>query len=176
ELLRRTQGSSALELTYDGLGNLLTAVSTSAKATKTIDYTVDGFNRRVGKQVGGKFVRAWLYRDDLRPVAEITDTGVFSHFVYAGDAPGAPDFMLRAGVPFRFIKDHLGSVRLVVNATTGVIAQRLDYDEFGNVTTDSAPGFQPFGFAGGLYDADTALVRFGSRDYDPRVGRWASKD
>jgi RHS repeat-associated protein len=176
ELLRRTQGSSALELTYDGLGNLLTAVSTNAKATKTIDYTVDGFNRRVGKQVGGKFSRAWLYRDDLRPVAEITDGGVFSHFVYAGDAPGAPDFMLRVGVPFRFVKDHLGSVRLVVNATTGVVAQRLDYDEFGNVAADSAPGFQPFGYAGGLYDADTGLVRFGARDYDPAVGRWASKD
>jgi len=33
-----------------------------------------------------------------------------------------------------------------------------------------------FGFAGGLYDADTGLVRFGARDYDPVVGRWTSKD
>ena len=36
--------------------------------------------------------------------------------------------------------------------------------------------FQPFGFAGGIYDADTGLVRFGARDYDPEVGRWTSKD
>ena len=34
----------------------------------------------------------------------------------------------------------------------------------------------PFGFAGGLYDEDTGLVRFGARDYDPRIGRWTSKD
>jgi RHS repeat-associated protein len=34
----------------------------------------------------------------------------------------------------------------------------------------------PFGFAGGLYDAATGLVRFGARDYDPSVGRWTSKD
>jgi RHS repeat-associated protein len=34
----------------------------------------------------------------------------------------------------------------------------------------------PFGFAGGLYDPDTALVRFGARDYDPTIGRWVSKD
>jgi RHS repeat-associated protein len=27
-----------------------------------------------------------------------------------------------------------------------------------------------------LYDADTGLLRFGARDYDPSVGRWASKD
>ena len=37
----------------------------------------------------------------------------------------------------------------------GAIAQRLDYDEFGNVLADTNPGFQPFGFAGGLYDRDT---------------------
>ena len=35
---------------------------------------------------------------------------------------------------------------------------------------------QPFGFAGGLYDADTKLVRFGARDYDPETGRWTCKD
>jgi hypothetical protein len=44
----------------------------------------------------------------------------------------------------------------------------IDYDEFGNVTNDTAPGTIPFGFAGGLYDKDTGLVRFGARDYDPR--------
>jgi RHS repeat-associated protein len=44
------------------------------------------------------------------------------------------------------------------------------------VLSDSAPGFQPLGFAGGIYDADTGLVRFGTRDYDPIVGRWVSKE
>jgi len=35
----------------------------------------------------------------------------------------------------------------------------------------TSTGFQPFGFAGGLYDRDTNLVRFGARDYDPETGR-----
>jgi RHS repeat-associated protein len=64
----------------------------------------------------------------------------------------------------------------VVNASTGAVAQRIDYDEFGRVTLDTNPGFQPFGFAGGIDDRDVALVRFGARDYDATSGRWTGKD
>jgi len=81
-----------------------------------------------------------------------------------------------AALGYRLVTDHLGSPRLVVNTADGSVAQRIDYDEFGRVTMDTAPGFQPFGFAGGLYDPDTGLVRFGRRDYDAATGRWAAKD
>ena len=84
--------------------------------------------------------------------------------------------MLRDGQTYKLITDHLGSVRMVVNVNTGAIVQQMKYDEFGRVTEDSHPGFQPFGFAGGLYDSDTGLVRFGARDYDSAVGRWTAKD
>jgi RHS repeat-associated protein len=32
------------------------------------------------------------------------------------------------------------------------------------------------GFAGGHFDPDTGLVRFGARDYDPYTGRWTARD
>jgi RHS repeat-associated protein len=64
----------------------------------------------------------------------------------------------------------------VVDASTGAVAQRIDYDEFGRVLLDTNPGFQPFGFAGGIDDRDVALVRFGARDYDTETGRWTAKD
>ncbi len=87
-----------------------------------------------------------------------------------------PAYLIKEGVTYRIVSDHLGSPRLVINTTTAEIAQRMDYDEFGNVILDTKPGFQPFGFAGGLYDQDTELVRFGARDYDPEPGRWTAKD
>jgi RHS repeat-associated protein len=64
----------------------------------------------------------------------------------------------------------------VVNSSTGEIAQRMTYDVWGRVLSDSNPGFQTFGFAGGIYDRLTGLVRFGARDYDPTLGRWLNKD
>ncbi len=46
-----------------------------------------------------------------------------------------------------------------------------------NVVSDTNPEFRvPFGFAGGLYDPDTRLIRFGYRDYAPDTGRWTAKD
>ena len=71
--------------------------------------------------------------------------------------------MVKDGVTYRFIRDVQGSVRLVVDAATGAVAQRLDYDSFGRMLADTNPGFQPFGFQSGLYDPDTGLVQFGTR-------------
>jgi RHS repeat-associated protein len=56
------------------------------------------------------------------------------------------------------------------------VVQRIDYDEYGVVLSDSNPGFQPFGYAGGIDDREAGLVRFGARDYDPLTGRWLTKD
>ena len=109
-------------------------------------------------------------------MAELDGTGtVVSRFVY-GRKPHVPEYMVRSGTTYRLLTDVLGSVRLVVDAATGTVAQRLDYDTYGRVTLDTNPGFQPFGYAGGLYDPLTKLVRFGARDYDPHTGRWTAKD
>jgi RHS repeat-associated protein len=53
----------------------------------------------------------------------------------------------------------------------------VDYDSFGNVVSDTNPTLEiPFGFAGGLHDKDTNLIRFGYRDFDPETGRWTARD
>jgi RHS repeat-associated protein len=142
----------------------------------SITYIIDGRNRRVGKKVNGTQVQGFLYADPLRVVAELDGSNALvSRFVY-GEKTNVPEYMVKSGTTYRIVSDHLGSVRLVINTATGAVAQRMEYDEYGNVTTDTSPGFQPFGFAGGIYDRDTKLVRFGARDYDPETGRWTAKD
>jgi len=173
ELRQVTNSSGTTGYEYDVTGNLKHVDLPDSTA---LDYLADGRNRRVGKKVNGTLVQGFLYQDQLKPAAELDAQGnVVSRFVYAGKA-NVPDYLVKGGVTYRILGDQLGSVRLVVDSATGQIAQRIDYDEWGNVLSDSNPGFQPFGYAGGLYDRDTGLVRFGARDYDPRVGRWTVKD
>jgi RHS repeat-associated protein len=173
ELAGKTGPSGTTEYGYDAFGNLVTVILPD---DSVIEYVIDGENRRVGKKVDGVVVQGFLYEDQLRPVAELDGDGnIVSRFVY-GTQINVPDYMIKNGVTYRIITDHLGSPRVVVDAGTGVVVQRLDYDEFGNVTYDSNPGFQPFGFAGGIYDRHTNLVRFGARDYDAVTGKWTAKD
>jgi RHS repeat-associated protein len=65
---------------------------------------------------------------------------------------------------------------MVVNVVTGEVVQKMRHDAWGNVEEDTAPGWQPFGYAGGLHEPVTGTVRFGAREYDAKTGRWMQKD
>ncbi|MBN1570135.1 MAG: RHS repeat-associated core domain-containing protein, partial [Acidobacteria bacterium] len=173
ELLTKTTPSGTAGYIYDVPGNLR---SVTLPDGTSIDYVIDGQNRRVGKKVTGTPTQGFLYDGQLQIAAELDGSGnVVSRFVYA-DRSNVPSYMVKSGVTYRIIADHLGSPRLVINTADGTIVQRMDYDEFGNASSDTNPGFQPFGFAGGVYDRHTGLIRFGARDYDPESGRWTAKD
>jgi len=97
------------------------------------------------KPVNGVLMQGFLYQDNLNPIAELDgNSNVISRFVY-GSKANVPDYMVKNDKTYRIISDHLGSPRLVVDINDGTIAQRMDYDAFGNVVFDSNPGFQPFG-------------------------------
>ena len=158
---------------YDVFANLRSATLPNGDV---LSYQIDGRNRRIGKRINGVKVQGFVYMNQLEPVAETDGDGNrVATFIYA-DRANVPSYLLKGGNTYRVIADHLGSVRLVLDVADGTIAQRMDYDAWGNVINDTNPGFQPFGYAGGLYDRDLELVRFGARDYDPELGRWTAKD
>lgn len=204
---RAVDEDQELEYRYNALGSLETVTHrTGVSVVWFVRYVNDALGRRVAKFAGASeatatLQRTYLWDGMLRLVAEIEFTGgTYSarrRYVYAS-RPNVPEYMVRVTTSetraYRFLHDHLGSVRLVVDAQTGAVAQELRYDPLGAVRLDSQPRFQPFGFAGGLYDPDTGfltspggtpkqienrytgLVRFGFRDYDGAVGRWMAKD
>lgn len=172
-LQSKTRNGDATRYRYDAFGNLKNVMLADGTV---VDYVIDGTNRRIGKKVNGSLIQGFLYQDGLRIAAELDGSNaIVARFAY-GNKPNVPEYMQKAGNTYRLITDHLGSVRLVVDSQTGQIVQRLDYDAWGAITSDSNPGFQPFGYAGGLYDPHTQLTRFGVRDYDAQTGRWTAKD
>ena len=103
-------------------------------------------------------------------------SGVLEETFVWGTRGNVPDEMVAHGQVYRILADARGSVRLVVDAGTGQVMQALRYSPWGRVMGDTDPGFQPFGYAGGLDDRRTGLERFGVRDYDPGTGRWIEPD
>ncbi|MFN8586650.1 MAG: RHS repeat-associated core domain-containing protein [Candidatus Eisenbacteria bacterium] len=164
--------------TYDAMGALVGASTwTDSVLSDSVTFALDGQHRRVAAYRNGAFERGWLY-EGISVVAELSDSATLAHrFVY-GTRDHVPDLMWDAdsAIACRLVTDHLGSVRAVVRITDGAIMQRTDYDAWGEVTAESNPALQSLGFAGGLRERTTELVRFGARDYDASVGRWTSKD
>lgn len=167
----RLVGGPGMALSWDAMGSLQAAELGDTRIT----WEHDALDRPIARRIDGELDRGWLWGGE-RLMATLTPEGeVDAVFVY-GTWSHVPDLMLRDGQTWRIVTDHRASVRLVVDADTGEIAQRLDYDAWGRVTFDSNPGWQPFGFAGGLYEPEAGLVRFGARVYVPTIGRWASPD
>jgi RHS repeat-associated protein len=141
-----------------------------------ITYSYDGLGRRVATtDATGTY--QFLYGNPDQPfqVTAMRDpSGTLSAYYY--DEADIL-FAIQQGATWYYVSaDQVGTPRVVSDAL-GVAVKIVSYDSFGNKLADSNPSFYlPIGFAGGLDDGATGLVRFGLRDYDPAAGRWVARD
>jgi len=76
---------------------------------------------------------------------------------------------------FNYITDALGSVVALTNES-GSVAARYDYAPYGELIDSSGTVDNPWRFASGYFDEETDLYKFGTRYYDPSLGRWTQQD
>jgi len=125
--------------------------------------------------VDGEITKKYLWQGLTRLLAVYDGSdNLLLRFKYAaGRLPVAVEM---EGATYYLAYDPVGSLRAVADAS-GNVVKEITYDTFGCILNDTNPGlYIPLGFAGGLHDRDTGLVRFGYRDYDPETGRWTAKD
>ena len=142
---------------------------------KTIKYYQNALNQRVAKMVNGQVVEKYLWKDLTTLLAIYDkDDNLKQRFEYADQR--MPISMTSNGQKYYLHYDQVGSLRAITDTSHNIVKE-IVYDTYGNILSDSNPSFTiPFGFAGGLYDVDTKLTRFGYRDYDAYTGKWTAKD
>jgi RHS repeat-associated protein len=155
---------------YSARGEL---VSASVGGT-TVTYAYDALGRRVARTVAGQ-TEQYLYSDgSFHPAHSRSAAGVLTEYFY--DESGRVFALVRGGSKYYVGADYVGTPRIVVDAA-GTVLMTAEYDAFGRLVGGDPNAFDlPIGFAGGLRDAATGLVRFGLRDYDPAAARWTARD
>ena len=110
--------------------------------------------------------------DDLR-------RGISQHYHYAEGSrlPHAmTEYQGGQSASYTLGYDQVGTLKTVADMDGKLVKQR-QYDSFGNLLHDTTPNWViPIGFAGGVHDRETGLVRFGRRDYEPQCGRFVAQD
>ncbi len=172
QLISRVTKDGATAYHYDLSGALISVARPGAART---DYIVDAAGRRLASLRDGKLQYGIVYGDTLHPSAELdAHGGVSTRYVYAGGQ--TPVYVTKEHRDYLEIPDGTGSPRLILDSSTGAVVDAIVRDAFGRVLSETARGFQLVGFAGGVTDPDTGLIRFGVRDYDPQTARWTAPD
>ena len=176
------RGAVTLALSWNTLGQLV-SVATNRVVAET--YAYDPLGRRVRTTTGGTTV--YHVYDGDQCVADVSSAGTPLRSYSWG--PGIDNLLAvtvySAGVTNTYyaVKDHLGSVQALVNAS-GAVAESYTYDAWGvtiirntsNQTIAASQYGNRFMFQGREYSAVTGLYNFRARWYEPATGRWLSKD
>ena len=182
--------------TYDNDGNMISQITSAGTTTYTYDYhnrltgvdqygtvvatyTYNALGQRIGIKEGG--TQTWTVYNgsgaDANPYADFNSSGSVTMRYLDGLAV---DQLLAqtssSGVTWWNITDKLGSVEDYVT-TSGTVLNRVTYDSFGNVVTETnATDSNRFLFAGMEYDSTTGLYYDHARYYDAVTGRFVSQD
>jgi RHS repeat-associated protein len=159
--------------TYSTRGELL---SFQPAGGEDIHYDYDALGRRITRRIGD---RTWQYAYanlDIPWQATSSRAPDMTPTYFYYDDIGHM-FAFQRGEDWYYVGCDQVGTPLIVCAADGTVVRRLVFDAWGNLISDSDPTFElSVGFAGGLADPDTGLVRFGLRDYDSEVGRWTGRD
>ncbi len=161
--------------TWDAENRLVSAkIPVSTNGTE-VAFSYDAFHRRVKivEVVGATTVSdKTLMWDGLTITAQRENqTGELRVFHGNGETRfGATTLNLY------YTRDHLGSIRDLVDASNGTVRARYGYTPYGIRTKLGGDLDADFGYTGHYTNARTGLVLAPYRAYSPELGRWISRD
>ena len=157
---------------YGTLGELISIILEDGTI---IEYLHNANNQRVAKKINSVIVEKYLWKDLTTLLAVYDgDDNLIQRYEYTDSR--VPYAMTHNNQRYFLAYDQVGTLKAVIDVD-GNVVKALTYDIFGNILNDTNESLHVnLGFAGGLYDKDTKLTRFGYRDYDSQTGKWTAKD
>lgn len=178
---------------------LLVEFFNGSSKLKSVAFTYDVQGRRIKKTVNDlqnskSYERKFIYNgneiiaelnEDDDVLAKYTHSGLQSDDLLAVEitSEGVNAGLSTATGTYLFLKDGLGSIQSITNAS-GNIIQRYVYSSFGKLLklvdssgTEISPIIQTsYSYANREYDIETGLYYYRARYYDPNSGRFMQED
>ena len=151
------EGLSGLDIVYNEQ-NLTRRISSGGTTLAEYEYLADGTKLRAldgggnGYQYRGSLIYAQTAGQSDSPVITL-DCAVTSagRIVRENAADGSPTYKVQ-----HYLRDHLGSVRAVIDGDTGTVIEASDYYQFGKRIQVTAPVSEPVG--GSQYASEPAVA------------------
>ncbi len=198
-----SDGLASLDIVYND-GNLASRISSGGATLAEYEYLADGTKLRAvdGSGNGYQYRGSLIYSqtagqsDTLAITLDCALTSA-GRIVRESTTGGSSTYKVQ-----HYLRDHLGSVRSVIDGDTGAVVETNDYYPFGKripISTDPEPveGVQHtveptvisassatspnrWLFSGkesqSFLNASIPLLDFGARMYDPTIARWITTD
>ncbi len=164
-------------LEFDRHGSLVEVITDECK----VNYFYDDLDRRIAKKThrkGAEQTETYLYFGD-NEIAIYSEDGTLKQLRIPGLSP-EDNFILPVAIEIQDeiyapIHDYRGNLSKLISTRTGQVISFPAIDPFGkNLDKFFSP--TPWIFSSKHYDAETHLVYFGGRYYDPELEQWITPD
>jgi RHS repeat-associated protein len=178
------QTNATTVYSYDDENRLTGVTITQGSNVKQRSFAYDPFGRRIKKTIAqdtigndcqGSCPRITNYVYDGQNIIMEYDqnNNIIAKYTH-GPNIDEPLAVSQGTNIYYYHADGLGSITALSN-TSGTIVQTYPYDSFGNITATGSIS-QPFTYTAREYDSETGMYFYRARYYDPKVGRFVTKD
>lgn len=166
-------------LLYDPISQRPTWIEMDSGMTIQLSYDSKGFRslKRVSDPEGNWSEVCYLRNEEGRVISEwhTNKEGKSSEVSYIHGPRGLVGFV-RDGNAYSVLKDHQGSIRIVLDDKKEVVfsTHYLPYGQRTHIYGD--PNILSYGYIGQELDVETGLYNLNARLYDPQLGRFYQVD